>query len=335
MSPIAIIGAGAIGSTIAAFLSRAGVQVTVIARPAQVEAIQRDGLKVEGRPGSFTARVDAAEKLGFRPDYAFLAVKTQDVLPALQANLEHLRDASLVTFQNGVSSDDIAAMLLPKPNITSAVVSISATHLAPGAVTVIYPGSLVIGHPFPESITPLDPLRDILNHAAPTTISQNIRGVHWLKLLFNLNNAFPALLNMSLHDTYDIPYIRSLSARVIREGLHAVDAAGIRLESLPEVTVMLFRMLGILPPPLGGLLIWMRARRIASQWPLLGSTLQSLRRGRPTEIDYLNGEIVRLAEQVHTAAPLNARLVELTHEVERTGQFLTVDELRARLETKN
>ena len=334
MSRIAILGAGAVGSALGASLSRAGEQVTIIGRPAHLDAIRREGLKVDGRAGSSTARLATAESLEFRPDYAFLTVKSQDVLTALRANLDHLQDVPLVTFQNGVRSDDMAATLLPKPHITSAVVSISATYLTHGAVTVIYPGSLVIGHPFPESSTPLEPLRSLLDHAAHTTISHNIRGVHWLKLLFNLNNAFPALLNMSLHQTYRHPPIRSLSARVIREGLRAVDAAGIRLESLPEVTVTLFRMLGILPPPLAGMLILLRARRIQSEWPLLGSTLQSLRRGRPTEIDYLNGEIVRLAEQVHTAAPLNSRLVELVHEVERTGRFLTTDELKARVDSE-
>lgn len=332
MTRIAIIGAGAIGSALGASLSRAGEQVTLIARPAHVDAIRRHGLKLDGRSGSFTARVDAAEKQHFRPDYAFLTAKTQDVLPALNASLVSLKDVPVVTFQNGVRSDDLVASLLPRSQITSAVVSISATYLTPGAVTVIYPGSLVIGHPFAESATPLEPLQALLDHAAPTTISKNIRGVHWLKLLFNLNNAFPALLNMSLHQTYRDPYMRALAARVIREGLGAVNAAGIRLESLPEVSVRLFRLLGMLPPPLAGLLILSRARRIESQWPLLGSTLQSLRRGRPTEIDYLNGEIVQLAGQVHTQAPLNARLVELVHQVERTGKYLTVPGLKALVE---
>lgn len=332
MTRIAIIGAGAIGSVLGAFLSRAGQDVTLIARPAHAEAIRRAGLKVEGRSGEFTAQVRASSRLDFQPDYALLTVKTQDVLPALQDNLEHLGDAHVVTFQNGVRSDEFAASLLPRSHITSAVVSISATHLTPGAVTVVYPGSLVIGRPFEEADGNLEALRGLLSPAARTLLSNNIRGVHWLKLLFNLNNAFPALLNENLHQIYRYPYMRALAARVIREGLGVTRAAGIRLESLPEVSVGLFRTLGILPPPLAGLLILSRARRIEGLWPLLGSTLQSLRRGRPTEIDYLNGEIVRLGEQTGRRTPLNARLVELVHEVERTQRFLTLDELRLRMD---
>lgn len=332
MTSIAIIGAGAIGSAVGAYLSRYGEDVTLIARPAHADAIRKEGLKLEAASGSFITHPRAAETLDFRPDYTFLTVKTQDVLTALSPNLEFIRDAPIVTFQNGVRSDELVATLLSRSRITSAVVNISATYLTPGMVTVVYPGTLMIGHPFPEGHTPLEPLQALLNHAAPTTLSQNILGAHWLKLLFNLNNAFPALLNISLHEIYRFPYMRALAARVIREGLRAVEAAGIRLESLPEVSVGLFRMLGALPPSLAGLLIVSRARRIESRWPLLGSTLQSLRRGRATEIDYLNGEIVRLGDQTGKRTPLNARLVELVHEVESTGEFISMEELKRRVE---
>ncbi len=334
MTSIAIIGAGAIGSAVGAYLSRLGEDVTLIARPAHVDAIRQSGLRLDAPGGELITHPRAAEALDFRPDYTFLTVKTQDVLTALQPSLAFIKDAPIVTFQNGVRSDELVASLLPRSHITSAVVNISATYLRPGTVTVVYPGTLMIGYPFPDGNTPLEPLQALLNHAAPTTISQNIMGAHWLKLLFNLNNAFPALLNISLHQIYALPYMRALAARVIREGLRAVDAAGIRLASLPEVSVGLFRMLGALPPPLAGLLIVSRARRIESDRPLLGSTLQSLRRGRPTEVDYLNGEIARLGQQTGKPAPINARLVELLHEVEKTGEFLSMAELRKRVEEK-
>jgi 2-dehydropantoate 2-reductase len=334
MPRIAIMGAGAIGSAVGALLSRAGEDVTLIGQPEHVSAIRKDGLRVDGCRGSFTVDLRATERLDFRPDYAFLTVKTQDVLSALRDKLELLKDAPLVTFQNGIRSDDLVSNLLPSSQIVSSVVNISATYLTPGAVTVVYPGTLLIGHPFPDGCVPLEPLRALLQPAAPTTISRNIRGAHWLKLLFNLNNAFPALTNASLHQLYADRYMRELAVRVIREGLAAIEAAGIGLESLPEVSVSLFRILGILPIPLAGLLIVWRARRIESEWPLLGSSLQSLRRGRPTEIDYLNGEIVRLGRETSTSTPLNKRLVELVHDAERTGKFLTIAELRHRLEVE-
>ncbi|HEX2697358.1 MAG TPA: ketopantoate reductase C-terminal domain-containing protein, partial [Anaerolineales bacterium] len=83
--------------------------------------------------------------------------------------------------------------------------------------------------------------------------------------------------------------------------------------------------------PLAGLLLGISARRIQTQWPITGSTLQSLRRGRPTEIDYLNGEIVRLGEKINMPTPLNAAIVEMVHHVEQTGQFYNVSELKSHL----
>ena len=71
-----------------------------------------------------------------------------------------------------------------------------------------------------------------------------------------------------------------------------------------------------------------RVDRMKTPWPLLGSTLQSLRRKRPTEIDYLNGEVVELGKKTGMPTPLNAKIVELVHQVEQTGTFFNVEEVR-------
>src|SRR5512147_1772477 len=126
MTRIAIIGAGAIGSVLGACLSQAGEDVTLIGRSEHVQAIEQNGLQIDGVSGSFAARVATAEKLAFQPDFAFLTVKTQDVLAALQANQAFLRGTPLVTFQNGVRSDEMAASLFPPEQIISVVVNISA-----------------------------------------------------------------------------------------------------------------------------------------------------------------------------------------------------------------
>ncbi len=331
MTRIAIIGAGAIGSVVGACLSQSGEDVTLIGRAEHLQAIEQNGLQVDGVSGSFVARVVTAEKLDFQPDLAFLTVKTQDVLTALQENQAFLADTPLVTFQNGVRSDELVASLFPPEQIISAVVNISASYLTPGTVTVVYPGSLVIGRLSGEIDAQLEELAALLEQVTSTSISKNIQGVHWLKLIFNLNNAFPALLNMPLHEIYEDNYLRELAARVMREGLQVVKEAGIRLESLPEASVTLFNVLGMLPPRLAGWFLASRARRIESEWPLLGSTLQSLRRGRSTEIDYLNGEIVRLGEQIGAPTPFNTAIVEMVHRVEQTGQFWTAEEIQAKL----
>jgi 2-dehydropantoate 2-reductase len=328
MARIAVIGAGAIGCTIGALLSRAGQDVTLIGRPEQVAAICSDELHIDGALGKFTVQIPVAEQLDFRPALALLAVKTQDVLPAVKANLPFLKDVPLVTFQNGVRSDALVAGVLPPHQIVSAVVSIIATYLNPGTVTVISPGSLVIGHPFAATEPLLPMVAETLNQAIPTQISANIRGAHWLKLLVNVNNALPAITNFTVQEVYADPYLSQLVVRLLREGLAVVQRAGIKLESLPDVSVALIRLLGRLPVRLAARLASAKVRRTVSTLPVLGSTLQSLRRHRSTEIDYLNGEIVRLGTEVGAPTPFNAVVVEMVHRVEKQGRFLGVNAIR-------
>jgi len=324
MTRIAIIGAGAIGSALGALLARAGRNVILIGRAAHVGAIRRDGLHVDGALGAFTVPIAAAEALYFRPDLAFLTVKTQDVLAAVQAYAALLAGVPVVTFQNGVRSDALAATIVPKQQLISAVVNIHANFLTPGAVTLIYPGPVLIGRPFGRNDADVEALAAILRDVVPTRVSAHIHGAHWLKLIVNLNNAFPALTNASFHRIFADPGLRQLAVKVMLEGLRVAKRAGIRLASLPDTPAALIRLIGWLPLRLAARVVAAKARRMETEWPLLGSTLQSLQRKRPTEIDYLNGEVVRMGRQLGVATPLNAIMVEMVHQVEQTGRFWTV-----------
>ena len=328
MPRIAIIGAGAIGGAMAALLNRAGHDVTLIVRPDQLPAFA-NGLRIDGVLGSWQSPVPVATTIDERPDLVLLAVKTQDVVEALRPHVEGIGDAPLVTMQNGIRSDELAAELLPAAQIISAVVLLVATSLEPAVVTIASQGSLVIGRPLaPEQ--EIDSVQRTLGAAVPTTISSNILGAHWLKLLINLNNAVPALVNQPLQTAYRDPFLSRMMVLLMREGLRAVDRTSIRLESLPGVSVRLIRLMAMLPVGLAGSLV-LRQLRQASPLAIYGSTLQSIQRGRPTEIAFLNGEIVRLGQEHGWVTPLNSEVVELVKEVERSGRYFTSDELHDRL----
>jgi len=331
MTRIAIIGAGAIGSALGALLVRAGRDVTLIGRPAHIEAIRRAGLRVDGALGSFTVPMAAAEALDFRPELAFLTVKTQDALAAVRAYAALLAGVPVVTFQNGVRSDALVATALPPQQLISAVVNLHANYLTPGAVTLLYPGPLLIGRPFGPNDAEVAAVAALLRDAVPTRVSSNILGAHWLKLIVNLNNAFPALTNATFHQVYADRGLRRLAVQAMLEGLRVAKRAGIRLASLPDTSAALIHLIDILPLGFAAAVAAAKARRMETEWPLLGSTLQSLQRKRPTEIDYLNGEVVRLGLESGVATPLNAALVEMVHQVEQTGRFRTMAELGSAL----
>lgn len=325
---IAVIGAGAVGSALGALLHRAGQSVVLIARPAHTAAIRQDGIRVNGDTGDFIAAVEATETLDFRPELALLTVKTQDVVAAVKANQTFLSDVQVVTFQNGVRSDELVASILPREQILSAVVLMHVTYLLPGKVTVVYQGKLILGRPFGPRDSKLEDVAHILNQAVPTRVTDNIQGAHWLKLIVNLNNALPAITNFTMSQVYANTSLRNLAVGLMREGLRVIDRANIRLESLPEVSVGLTRLINWMPSGIAGRIAAAKVRRLTTVWPLWGSTLQSIQRARPTEIDYLNGEIMELGKRYGVVTPLNTKMVELVHQVERTGQFLSVEEIR-------
>lgn len=325
---IAVIGAGAVGSALGALLHRAGENVVLIARPAHIEAIRQNGLQVDGDTGNFIAQVEAAETLNFRPDLALLTVKTQDVVAAVKANQAFLNDVPVVTFQNGIRSDELVGSILPREQILSAVVLMHVTYLSPGKVTVVYRGKLMLGRPYGPRDGKLEDVARILNQAVPTLVTGNIQGAHWLKLIVNLNNALPAITNFTMSEVYSNIFLRNLAVGLMREGLRVIDRAKIRLESLPEVSIALTRLINWMPMGIAGRIAAAKVRRLTTVWPLWGSTLQSIQRGRPTEIDYLNGEIKELGKRYGEVTPLNTKMVELVHQVERTGQFLSVEEIR-------
>ena len=111
---IAILGAGAIGSSLGGLLRHAGQDVLLVGRAPQVAAIRAKGLHVDGVLGSFDVQVDATEKLQTPPDLAFLTVKSQDLLTTLAEYKDLLSDAPVVLFQNGVRGDEITASVLPQ-----------------------------------------------------------------------------------------------------------------------------------------------------------------------------------------------------------------------------
>jgi 2-dehydropantoate 2-reductase len=158
-------------------------------------------------------------------------------------------------------------------------------------------------------------------------VTDHIQGAHWLKLIVNLNNALPAIINQTMKQIYAVAPLRKLAVRLMREGLRVAHRANIRLESLPQVSVALTKLVNWMPLGMAGRIAAGKVRQLTTRWPLWGSTLQSIQRGRPTEIDYLNGEIVECGKLYGEATPLNEKIVKLVHQVERTGQFLLPEEI--------
>jgi 2-dehydropantoate 2-reductase len=315
---IVVLGAGAVGSLIGGLLAQAGEDVTLLARQAHVEAISAKGLHIEGVLGALTIPVKAVQALDFQPYLALLAVKTQDIETACRPISTYLVNTPIVTLQNGVRSDEMVASLLPKENIVSGVVMFNAQYLQPGQITYSRSGWLVIGEAFGENGQRVRDIQTLLNRAVRTQISDNIQGAHWTKLLVNnLANGLEAMTGLTIRECLRYPGLRNIGTLALKEGHQAIEKAGFRLAPLPGIPTKVLLFIIQSPLPVAA---WVLSLSMGSL-KTLSSTLQSLRRGRPTEIDYLNGEIVRLGQQVGLATPYNSKVVELVKEVEKSHQF--------------
>ncbi|MGE5640626.1 MAG: ketopantoate reductase family protein [Clostridia bacterium] len=283
---IGVMGAGAVGCYYGAMLARAGHDVTLIARGAHADAVQAHGLLLETKSFQERLRVQATrEPSGLRgAELVLFSVKSQDteragadMRPFLEAR------ASIVSLQNGVDNAERLAAALGRPVIAAAVYV--ATEMAgPGHVRHHGRGELVIGAG-PESERIAGAFRAA---GVPVEVSENVAGVLWTKLIINCAyNALSALANLPYGKLVQGAGIPQVMRDVVEECLAVAQAAGVKVPGGMQEAVA----------------------RIAETMPAqFSSTAQDLAKGKPSEIDHLNGLVVRKGEALGVATPVNRAL---------------------------
>lgn len=320
---LAVIGAGAVGGTIAALLARAGHEVQFVARGEQLAAVAEHGLTLTGPWGDFTVRVDAVERLTGTFDLAVLATKAQDAPGALAANSPLLAGTAIITgvpvlvVQNGLEAITAAKAVAPRSQIVGGLALYAASYLNPGTITVTATGSTILGGS--QEATRF--VSQVLGAVMPVQITENFLGAQWAKLLINHVNGLSAVTGLSVQEVIGDRQLRAIMTESMREAVRVAKAQKIQFAKVQGITGQMLGALESWPGAFGQLLPLALKRRMGSQ-PNPGSTLQSIRRGKPTEIDYLNGAMVRLGALSSVATPVSAKIVELVHEVELSGQFI-------------
>lgn len=325
---VAVIGAGAVGGTIAALLDRGGHEVEVTARGKNLAALRANGLALSGAWGDHLARLDANEKLTRAPQLAIVATKALDAAVALRDNAEWLRGIPVVVVQNGLRGITTARGALPRSDVVGGLALFAASYLSPGVVAVTTDGSTYLGND--GSGLDVQYATGILGAVMPVMTTLNFAGAQWSKLIVNQINALPAITGLSAQATIADSGLRRVLTRSMREAVGVGVHTGIRFAKLQGLSHRILRVFRVLPVWLGQLLPLVMKWRMGAT-PNPGSTLQSIRRGQKTEIDYLNGAIVDAAVAAGRTAPVNAALVTMVHEVEASGVFLTPDEVVARI----
>ncbi len=324
---IVVIGAGAIGGCVAGYLKKAGEDVLIIGRPDQVDAINQKGLTIKGVRGTETIRVPAAVTMSEPADLVVFAVKTQDMEDAFAANADFLDTGLVLTSQNGVQSDNMLSCHFEKDRQLSSIVMFGATYVKPGEITFNFEGSWILGRPF----TALDPtahrIAETLAKAFKVVTSTDITGMKYLKLFVNFNNCIPALVGKSMQETFADMDMCRLSILLLKEGLQIIQDCKIELCSMPDFPKEKIFGLAAMPVDQAAAIINKTLTNLSKE-PLYGSILQSIMRGKTSEIDFINGEVVQLAKHMKFPCPLNEKIVDMVHEVERTGKYFTFDHVK-------
>ena len=295
---VAVLGAGAVGCFYGGMLARAGHAVTLIGRPQHVQVFQAQGLRMQTLAFDETVQVaastDASAVAG--ADVVLFAVKSPDTEAAGEQLRPHLAPGALVLcLQNGVDNAERLRGVLPGVDVAAAVVYVATEMAGPGHLRHHGRGELVIE----LSTRSADLARALVEAGVPTEISDNVRGALWAKLILNCAyNALSAVGRIAYGELVQRPGVRDVMRDVVAECRAVAAADGVTLPGDVDTAV----------------------RRIAETMPnQYSSTAQDLMRGKPSEIDFLNGFVVRRGEALGVPTPANRVLWTVVRLVEASA----------------
>lgn len=317
---VGIVGAGAIGCYLGCRLAAAGAEVVFFGRASFAAEAAQYGLCAVDMNGHRSViekdNVVFGTEPGVLADSAVLlccvkSAHTDDV--ARQIGTVVRADARVVSFQNGLGNADVLRANLGARAVLGGIVGFNVRPLGRGVFQQATTGELVIEDDGAAS-APIAALVRLLTKAGfKVHLAKDIEALQLAKLMMNLNNAVSALSGVPLREMLASSGYRRILADLIIEALGVLRAADIRPGRLGAVPAQWFPTVLRLPNALFRLL----ARAQLKIDPQARSSMwEDLARGRPTEVDYLNGEIVRLAGKHGVEAPLNRRITALVHDAE-------------------
>ncbi|MFC1992295.1 ketopantoate reductase family protein [Chloroflexota bacterium] len=321
---MAIIGAGAIGTLVGGYISMGGEDITLIAPywREHVEALRQRGLKIDGCRGERLVKVkalhiDELDQLGGKIDILFIAVKAYDTERMFTLMKPYLnKNAWVVSLQNGIM-EDVIIPIAGEVNTIGCSTMLGVSLWEPGHVTQEgKPDVLLftIGE-LDGKITPrIKELARVLELCGPTKITNNIWGQLWAKLLLNcMVNTMEGITGHTTDELYKNEQTRHLLKLIAAEVVQVAEALGYKMEPV----------LGIGPE------LWKKAAQ--SQVPEVdqamfehgrtykgghASMLQDIIKGRRTEIDELNGYVIKRGRETGILTPVNEAVLILLKKVE-------------------
>ncbi len=299
---ITIVGPGAMGCLLAAFLAKGKQEVWLLDKnPERAAKIREQGIKVEGIGGNWQAKVNSAgdaKEIGGQ-DLVLVAVKAYDTKDAI-ANIKPLlkEDTLILTLQNGLGNIEIISEVYGQDCVLGGVTNMGATLLGPGWVRYAGKGETVIGRLDGRIPVQLRSIREVFNKSGiDARISKDIKSLLWSKLIINVGiNALTAITYLNNGRLIEFEASRKILEAAVTEAVKAAKKKRIKLiydDPLSKVEAVCEATSGN-----------------------VSSMLQDVLKGRRTEIDFINGVIVRQAQGLGIPAPVNTVLTGLVKTIE-------------------
>ena len=302
---ICVLGAGALGCAIGAALAEGGADVWLLNRSkAHVDAMNASGLTLVTPAGERRVRVQAAtDAAAIGPvDIVIVLVKSFHTRDAIAGAKALIGGRTVVlSLQNGLGHEDILAEAVGGNRVLAGKTYVGGVLLAPGRIISGTVGKQTYIGELDGSISArVKAIAAVFNGAGlATVVSDNILGTMWDKLLVNVaTGALSGITRLSYGDLYAVPELKSTALAAVAEALAVARAAGVRLSFTEPVQA------------------WDRAAEgLPSNFK--ASMLQSLEKGSITEVDFVNGAVVRWGQRMNVPTPVNAALVGCIKGIER------------------
>lgn len=328
----AIYGAGSLGTILGAFISKAGEQIELINRnKAHVDALNANGAKVVGTM-EFVQKVTAytPENMSGEYDAIFLMTKQQNNKEVVQMLKGYLApDGVLVTFQNGLPEMQIAD-ILGEERVLGCTVAWGATMQSPGVCELTSSPdalSFSLGAISADRNKHFDEVKMLLEKMGTVDVEENFIGTRWSKLLINASfSGMSAVLGCTFGEAASPKESRRIVQALIKECIDVCAAGGIRIEPVQgKDIVKLLDYKGSVKKALSFLIIPIAIRKHAR---LKASMLQDLEKGKLTEVDAINGSVSDYGRKVGCPTPMNDKVVEIIHKIEKGELQPSFDNLK-------
>ena len=310
---ILIIGAGAVGCSVAIAAVNAGMETAILDKGPTADSIREHGLK---RTGLFGEIVISPDRISVHKDYSDIgsgfdyvvssvkSVANRSVAEELAAHKDVIGDTGrIIIFQNGWGNDEPYLEFFPASQVYNARIITGFEAVSPGVSNVtVHTAPILLGSLYGASIKELEPLaKAISDSGIPSETSEELESALWAKMLYNTTlNPLGAILDMKYGDLASSQNLVSIMNRLIDESYAVMDAAGYKTfwKTADEFRDYFY------------------GKQLPDTFEHRASTLQDIEKHHKTEIDTLNGCIVRIGKKYGVATPTHTMIVELIKGIE-------------------